>query len=80
MAKGLNQQRTEKNIYTVFIFQFLSLVQPYTKGAAVTTPEHTPEPEFSTLEQTAVPTAEPEIYTTDSCRTEIYTGPEELWP
>lgn len=80
MAKGLNQQGTEKNIYTVFIFQFLSSAQPYTKGAAVTTPEHTPEPEFSTLEQTAVPTAEPEIYTTDSCRTEIYTVPEELWP
>ena len=80
MAKGLNQQGTEKNIYTVFIFQFLSLAQPYTKGAAVTTPEHTPEPGFSTLEQTAVPTAEPEIYTTDSCRTEIYTVPEELWP
>lgn len=54
--------------------------QPYTKGATVTTPEHTPEPEFSTLEQTAVPTAEPEIYTTDSWKTETYTLPEELWP
>ena len=80
MAKGLNQQGTEKNIYTVFIFQFLSLAQPYTKGAAVTTPEHTPQPEFSTLEQTAVPTAEPEIHTTDGCSTETYTVPEELWP
>lgn len=80
MAKGLYQQGTEKNIYTVFIFQFLSLAQPYTKGATVTTPEHTPEPEFSTLEQTAVPTAEPEIHTTDSFSTETYTVPEELWP
>lgn len=63
----------------MLIFQFLSLAQPYTKGAAVTTPEHTPQPEFSTLEQTTVPTAEPEIHTTDSS-TETYTVPEELWP
>ena len=64
----------------MFIFQFLSLAQPYTEGAAVTTPEHTPQPEFSTLEQTAVPTAEPEIHTTDGSSTETYTVPEELWP
>lgn len=63
----------------MLIFQFLSLAQPYTKGAAVTTPEHTPQPEFSILEQTTVPTAEPEIHTTHGS-TEIYTVPEELWP
>lgn len=61
-------------------FQFLSLAQPYTKGAAVTTPEHTPQPQVSTLEQTTAPTAEPEIHTTDGSSTKTYTEPEELWP